>query len=121
MMKEIVLKSVKPEEYGDEVVTCRVIENEDINAYIATIPEERRVIATKVAPVEAKPEPTFTPYIVRIDTDVLNVRACAGTGYKINTQVKRHGLYTIVAEDGVWCKLKSGAGWINLNYTQKIK
>ena len=55
MMKEIVLKSVKPEEYGDEVVTCRVIENEDINAYIATIPEERRVIATKVAPVEAKP------------------------------------------------------------------
>ena len=72
-------------------------------------------------PVEANPEPTFTPYIVRIDTDVLNVRAGAGTGYKINTQVKRHGLYTIVAEDGVWGKLKSGAGWINLDYTQKIK
>lgn len=72
------------------------------------------------APVEVKPEPTFTPYIVRINTDVLNVRAGAGTGYKINTQVKRHGLYTIVAEDGEWGKLKSGAGWINLNYVQRI-
>ena len=55
MMKEVVLKSVKPEEYGDEVVTCRVIENADINAYLATIPAERRVRATKVAPVEAQP------------------------------------------------------------------
>lgn len=55
MMKEIVLKSCRPEEYGDEVVTCRVIENADINAYLATIPEEKRVRATKVAPVEAKP------------------------------------------------------------------
>ena len=54
-MKEIVLKSVNKEEYGVEVVTCRVIENADINAYIATIPEERRVRATKIAPVEAKP------------------------------------------------------------------
>ena len=54
MMKEIVLKSCRPEEYGDEVVTCRVIENADINAYLATIPEEKRVRATKVAPVEAR-------------------------------------------------------------------
>ena len=53
-MKEIVLKSVKPEEYRDEVVTCRVIENQDINEYLATIPEERKFYATKTAPVEAK-------------------------------------------------------------------
>lgn len=54
MEKKVVLKSIRPEEYGDEVVTCRVIENADINAYLATIPEERRVLATKVAPVEAR-------------------------------------------------------------------
>ena len=64
--------------------------------------------------------PTFTPYIVRINTDVLNVRAGAGTGYKITTQVKRHDLYTIVAESGKWGKLKSGAGWIHLDYTKKV-
>ena len=54
MEKKVVLKSIKPEEYGDEVVTCRVIENEDVAAYVATIPEERKVRATKVAPVVAE-------------------------------------------------------------------
>ena len=71
-------------------------------------------------PVEKPAEPTFQPYLVRIDTDVLNVRAGAGTGYKITTQVKRYGIYTIVAESGKWGKLKSGAGWIHLDYTKKI-
>ena len=32
----------------------KVIENADVNAYLATIPEERRHLATKVAPVEAR-------------------------------------------------------------------
>lgn len=54
MMKEIVLKSCNPEEYPDEVVSCRVIQNGDINAYLETIPEERKVVATKTAPVEAR-------------------------------------------------------------------
>lgn len=54
MMKEIVLKSCNPEEYPDEVVSCRVIQNADINAYLETIPEERKVVATKTAPVEAR-------------------------------------------------------------------
>lgn len=55
MEKKVVLKSIKPEEYGDEVVTCRVIENADVNAYLATIPEEKKFRATKVAPVVARP------------------------------------------------------------------
>ena len=65
--------------------------------------------------------PGFKSYLVSIDTDVLNVRAGAGTGYKINTQVKRHGIYTIVDEKNGWGKLKSGAGWISLDYTKKIQ
>lgn len=55
MEKKVVLKSIKPEEYGDEIVTCRVIENADVNAYLATIPEEKKFSATKVAPVVARP------------------------------------------------------------------
>lgn len=66
-------------------------------------------------------KPTFVPYIVRVDTDVLNVRNGAGTNYKINTQVKRYELYTIVDEKNGWGKLKSGAGWIALQYTKKVK
>jgi N-acetylmuramoyl-L-alanine amidase len=48
------------------------------------------------------------------------VRSGPGTGYKINTQVRRHELYTIVDEKNGWGKLKSGAGWISLDYTQKL-
>lgn len=62
----------------------------------------------------------FKPYLVRINVDVLNVRAGAGTNYKVTTQVKKNGLFTIVDENGEWGKLKSGAGWIHLGYTKKI-
>ena len=61
----------------------------------------------------------FKPYLVKITASVLNVRAGAGTGYKINTTVKKGGVYTIVDEKNGWGKLKSGAGWISLNYTKK--
>ena len=64
--------------------------------------------------------PTFTPYLVRITTTVLNVRSGAGINYKINTQVRKNEVYTIVDEKNGWGKLKSGAGWIHLDYTKKI-
>ena len=59
-------------------------------------------------------------YLVRIDTDVLNVRAGAGMKYSITTKVKRGQVYTIVDELDGWGKLKSGAGWIKLSYTKEI-
>ena len=62
---------------------------------------------------------TKFPYLVIIDTDVLNVRAGASTSTKVTAQVKRGQVYTIVAEDGEWGKLKSGVGWIHLGYTKK--
>ena len=65
-------------------------------------------------------EPAFVPYLVRITADVLNVRAGAGTNYKITLQLKKNEIYTIVAENGKWGKLKSGAGWIHLDYTKKV-
>lgn len=64
---------------------------------------------------------TFKSYIVEITVNALNVRAGAGSTYKINTVVKKGQRYTIVDEKGGWGKLKSGAGWISLNYTKKVK
>lgn len=64
---------------------------------------------------------TFESYLVMITTGTLNVRAGAGTGYKITTQVHQGELYTIVGEKNGWGRLKSGAGWISLKYTKKIK
>ena len=67
---------------------------------------------------------SFKPYLVKITASVLNVRAGAGTGYKVKTTVKKNYKYTIVEEKMVgttkWGKLKSGAGWISLAYTQKV-
>lgn len=62
----------------------------------------------------------FKNYIVKITADVLNVRSGPSTAYKVVTQVKKNGLYTIVNEKNGWGKLKSGAGWISLKYTKKI-
>jgi len=52
--RDVVLKSLHPEQYPDKVVRCRVIQNEDINAYIDAISDEEKMVATKTAPVEAR-------------------------------------------------------------------
>jgi len=62
---------------------------------------------------------TFTPYLVRIIASILNVRKGPGTNYAITTQIRRGEVYTIVGEESGWGKLKSGAGWICLGYTEK--
>lgn len=64
-------------------------------------------------------ENNFKSYLVIINVDSLNVRNGAGTNYKINTTVKRNEVFTIVAEQNGWGKLKSGAGWIYLKYCKK--
>jgi|GEM_PF-1807548 len=64
-------------------------------------------------------------YIVQVTTDVLNVRKEPSTSSAITTQIKDRGAYTIIAEtknEGMtWGKLKSGMGWISLEYTEIIK
>ena len=60
-------------------------------------------------------------YKVKIDTDELNVRSEPSTKGKITTTVKKGEVYTIVEESKNWGKLKSGAGWISLNYTKKVE
>ena len=68
---------------------------------------------------------TTTAYTVKVTTAVLNIRKGPGTNYGTNGTIKDKGVYTIVAEsDGTgaskWGKLKSGAGWISLDYTQRL-
>ena len=63
----------------------------------------------------------FKPYIIKVECDVLNVRAGAGTQFRVNGQIRKNEAYTIVAENKGWGKLKSGIGWISLEYTKKIR
>jgi uncharacterized protein YgiM (DUF1202 family) len=80
------------------------------------------VAASSIIPYNAT-EPansSFAPYLAVVTADVLNVRAGAGTHYKITTQIEARGVYTIVDEKDGWGKLKSGAGWVSLKYMEKI-
>ena len=76
---------------------------------------------TKEAIKKAVAPGGFEAYVVKITGDVVNVRAGAGTNYRINTQVKQNQLYTIVDEKDGWGKMKNGSGWICLDYTKKIE
>lgn len=66
---------------------------------------------------------TVTPYLVRVKIANLNIRKGPGTNYGATGYI-RPGIYTIVAEStgkgaAKWGKLKSGAGWISLDYATK--
>lgn len=69
--------------------------------------------------VSEKQDDKFTPYLIRVTANVLNVRSGPGTNYLVTTTLKKGGIYTIVDEKNGWGKLKSGAGWISLKYTEK--
>ncbi len=58
-------------------------------------------------------------YKVKVTADTLNVRAGAGTKYKVTKTVEKNQIFTIVAESNGWGKLKSGAGWVSLSYVKK--
>lgn len=78
----------------------------------------------QLPPVVPKPIPHFTPYHVRINTNALRIRKGAGTNTAVEGMIAP-GVYTIVEEaDGPgakkWGKLKSGTGWIALDYTEKL-
>ena len=60
------------------------------------------------------------PFLVRVNSNALNIRKGPGTNYAVSRAITDHGTYTIVEVSGDWGKLKSGAGWINLNYTTRI-
>lgn len=57
---------------------------------------------------------------VKVNVDSLNIRSGAGSKFSITGRIKDKGIYTIVDTSGNWGKLKSGAGWIYLKYTQKL-
>lgn len=61
-----------------------------------------------------------TPYMVKVTASALNIRSGIGTHYSITDVIRDKGTYTIIEEKNGWGKLKSGKGWINLAYTEKI-
>lgn len=60
-------------------------------------------------------------YLVKVTATALNIRDGAGTKYKAVGVIRDKGTYTIVETKGNFGKLKSGKGWICLDYTKKVK
>lgn len=58
-------------------------------------------------------------FMVRVKITNLNIRKGPGTVYD-KVGVMPPGVFTIVETVGSWGKLKSGAGWISLNYTDRV-
>ena len=66
------------------------------------------------------------PFLVRVAISDLNIRKGPGTNYKKTGKYTGKGTFTIVevksgkGSDKGWGKLKSGAGWISLDYASKV-
>lgn len=68
----------------------------------------------------------FEPYIIRVEVDALNIRLAPTTLATVVGTIRDRGAYTIVQEaDGRgatrWGRLKSGAGWISLDYCRVLR
>ena len=70
---------------------------------------------------EIKLVPNFKHYVVRVNVSALNVRDLPSKKAKVNTVVYGGNAFTIVEEKDGWGKLKSGAGWISLEFCSKVR
>ena len=81
-----------------------------------------------VYPAALTPDPAHskdTSYKVQVSIANLNIRKGPGTNYDRTGQFTGKGIFTIVQEtkgEGatLWGKLKSGAGWISLDFAKKL-
>ena len=79
---------------------------------------------TAAAPGEDKP--AGVPFLVRVSISNLNIRKGAGTNYARTGKYTGKGIFTIMevksgqGSDAGWGRLKSGAGWISLDYAERV-
>ena len=105
----------------DKYGISKVQKHKDVNATACpgkNYPFDEIAKAT-IKKEEQKATTTTTGYLVKVTANVLNIREGAGTKYKVVGQIKDKGTYTIIETKNNWGKLKSGAGWICLDYTNK--
>ena len=97
-----------------------VIRHYDVTGKVCPEPYVRDAAAWNTFKASLTTSAPASGYLVKVTADVLNVRAGAGVGYKITTQIKKNEVYTIIEEQNGWGRLKSKVGWISLAYTKKI-
>lgn len=74
----------------------------------------------------SKPKADKSPFVVKVDINNLNIRKGPGTNYAATGRFTGIGAFTITevrtgaGSNAGWGKLKSGAGWISLDFAKKI-
>lgn len=111
--------------YVKEVKNARVVidKSEDSKNSICSAVKASDLTLVKAAKTQTAT--AFKSYTVKVTASALNIRKGPGTNYTTNGCIRDKGCYTIVEEKTgtgatKWGKLKSGAGWISLDYTKKI-
>ena len=100
---------------GDRVV---IDENENGTHNIKSPVNSKYLVLVKAKPMN--------PFFVRVDIARLNIRTGPGTDYSLTGKYTGKGVFTIVevnsgtGSNSGWGKLKSGAGWISLDYATKL-
>jgi len=83
-------------------------------------------VQTTTPTTPTTPTPSFTAYKIRITASALNIRKGPGTNNAIVRTLRNdNNIYTIVDEAAgkgakKWGKLKSGEGWVSLDFTKKV-
>ena len=101
---------------------CNIIERFNLTQY------DTDVVTDTAKPEEVAPDTpadASLPYLVKVSIPNLNIRKGPGTNYTRTGYFTGVGVFTIVEEangEGAakWGKLKSGMGWISLDYTSKL-
>lgn len=94
--------------------------------------EVNKILLPQTKPVIITPTDVFvkndkdSSYKVRINTTALNYRRGPGVNHPVAGIVRKNEIYTIVEEafglgGSKWGKLKSGAGWISLDYCVRVR
>lgn len=105
--------------------TCFVSDRDDMDWYQVN---KSKIAAAIIAGIQqgfGLNYAAFIPYMVKVTDPELNIRSGPGTNYPVVGCIRDRGSYTIVAESSgqgaaSWGKLKSGIGWISLDYTRRV-
>ena len=103
------------------IPASNVIRHYDVTGKVCPEPYVRDTAAWNTFKASLTATTAASGYLVKVTADILNVRIGPGVGFKITTQVKKNEVYTIVQEQNGWGKLRSGAGWIKLGYTERVQ
>lgn len=127
------LKAVKAKGFDAFIVQVNGLYKVQVGAYSVKANAEAQLAKVKAAGFDAfittkadtaVSAPAFSPYKVRVSIKDLNIRKGPGTNYASNGFCPI-GVYTIVEESNgagatKWGKLKSGVGWVSLDYAKRV-